>query len=280
MKLVNFLLIAIAAVAVSAGTAFASINISGGNNTTGCESENENNWCIESGNRVTIENNSDANNDFEVCANAGSDEFECNTCLGDVMTGDVLGSVRFENILNDSDLVLAPMDLGDINIILANSLTGPNSENENNVQINNENRLTVRNDADIDNNIDFSAITGRNSISHNTCVGDVSTGDVAFSVDVRNEANRGMDWDAADLIPASDISISAGNTTTGPCSENENNISVDNSSRVTIENNADINNDVNIHANTGNNTIGCNTCVGNVSTGSISISYTAINAAN
>lgn len=280
MKSINFVMIALAAVLVSAGTAFASINISGGNNTTGCDSENENNWCIDGGNVIDVFNCAEAKNDFDVCVETGDNLIGYNTCVGNVVTGDIAGSVMFENILNDSNFVLAPASAGNINVVLANSLTGPGSENENNVAIRNKNRVEIVNLSNIKNDIDFNANTGNNVIKKNTSVAGVQTGNINFSADVTNIANGGMNVNLSSLMPTTNVSVSAGNNTTGPCSENENNISIDNSSRVNVVNQSSIKNDVDVNANTGNNRIECNTVVGNVRTGSISIDYTAVNSAN
>lgn len=279
MKPVNLLLVAVAAVLVSAGTAFASINISGGNNTTGPCSENENNWSIENSNQIDIENCAEVDNDFDVCVNTGENDISKNTCVGDLWTGDIDGSVMFDNVLNNSDIVLAPFWDGDIDVVLANSLTGPGSENENNVCIRNENEINIRNNANIDNDIDFRANTGRNTVSKNTSVGNIMTGDISFSADVRNVANS-SDWDLSDLLNNSSVSVSAGNNVTGPDSENENNVSIENSNSINITNTANIDNDVDVHANTGENYVGNNTVVGNIVTGSISIDYTSVNSAN
>ena len=271
----------LAAVAISGGTAYAGVDINGGNDTTGPNSENHNRWEIEYEAEVDIDNHSDLDNEFVVSVENGGNKINNNTEVGDITTGDIEGDISFENELNDMAISFSNDDpYGDIEISLANDTTGTSSENHNRVELSYERDLRVRNHADIDNSIVLSASTGNNTVKNNTVVGDITTGDVDVTSDVSNTTNSSFDVDLSGYGTQSDISVDLANGTTGPNSSNRNSVEIEQETEVHLDNHADIDNNYTAEVNTGENKIKSNTVVGDITTGSISIEYHGTNTAN
>lgn len=262
------------------GVVKAGIDIGGTNGTTGPNSSNENEWNVENSMNIDISNHADANNDWDLDVATGMGDINHNTELGDISTGDIWGTIDVANNLNDGDIQLADTNIGDINVDFNNDTTGPNSENENEAKIEVKTDVDVSNHADIKNDTDLSANTGDNEIGHNTVVGDVSTGSVRFDVTQENNANANQGDIDLSGIGGTSVTGNFSNEITGPNSENSNELKVESKTDVDVHNSACINNDTEINANTGDNKVGNNTVVGDVSTGSIRIDINSTNNAN
>jgi len=280
MKSLKLLIVALAAVAISAGGAFASVHIGGGNDTTGPNSENENYWEIEGESEVSIDNHSSAENEYEVAVTTGENGISNNTELDDLSTGDVEGEIDVENYLNNADIDFETPDLGSITVDLSNDTTGPQSENENKVEITFEQEVRIHNEARIENEFELAANTGANEVGNNTVVGDVSTGDIEFTSDVTNKANGSTSMDIEGAAPSSSVNVDLSNDTTGPNSENENTVEIKAEAELRVDNHARIENEYEVDANTGNNGVANNTVVGDISTGNIKINFSTYNSAN
>jgi len=276
-----------AAFALSAGTglAYANLDFTSINDTTGSHSRNISEVQKDMDLDIDIDDSSDLDNDFDLDVETGNNDFSGNTIAEDATTGDVDVSVEFDNGLNGDDIfgngggLFA--DFGELSVEAGNAITGYNSINENFISINRDLDIDIDNDSDINNDIDFRANTGNNDVSYNTEVGDVSTGDISFSSDITNETNSGI-GSLSGLLSAgsNDMSVDFSNDTTGYNSENINEINADSDIDLDVDNNSDINNDYQIDANTGNNDVSCNTIVGDISTGSIDISISGTNISN
>jgi hypothetical protein len=273
---------------LGSGLGIGNADISAINELTGCNSRNINrvNECVggecENGS-VEILNVARADNDVCFEVESGRNIYECNTCGGDVMTGDQMVDIAVVNDLNSGNLDFGDVDLGSVSVDMTNYLTGGNSVNRNIVNVGNGfgNEIDVVNRANVDNNIDLYANTGRNRVEGNTKIGNVSTGSVDISGDIKNTVNSG-EMNLSGLLSSPDVTATLENNTTGCSSENDNilNIGTGSGSDVTVRNTANINNNLDVTANTGRNTIGCNTCVGDVSTGDVSVGFSIVNAAN
>ena len=262
-----------------AGSAFASIDIGGGNGVTGPNSENENKWDIDHDLKVKIKNISDIFNDLDLDVNTGKNYFKNNTSIGDIWLGDILGHISIETTDPDWDPIidLDEFGLGDFDIDLTNDLTGPYSENENNVDIDSDVDFCMINMQEIDNYLDADLETGKNYVGHNTVVGDVYGGVISFSASIKNPSMGGsMIWGLGSP-EAMDVSADLTNHLTGPNSENENTLDIDSDTSISVVNETEIKNKVDIDANTGHNDVGCNTVVGDVHTGDASISISIQN---
>ena len=267
-----------AIVLLGAGSAFASVDIGGGNGTTGPNSENNNHWKINSDTYIKIKNLSDILNNIGVSANSGDNKFSNNTKIGDIVMGGVMGHVSLMSTSDpmDQTIDLGDMGLGNVDVDLTNNLTGPNSENRNNVDISSSTTFCMINTRNINNNITADLNSGGNKIGHNTVVGDVYGGDISYSISASNPSFGGPT--IIGMMPGStDVSADMTNGTTGPNSENTNTLSVHSKNKVSITNDSTVNNNISVDANTGNTNVGHNTVVGDVTTGDASISISVQN---
>jgi hypothetical protein len=293
--------------AFSAGTAYASVNVSctgnscgagsgilgagsvdvsATNHLTGPNSENINK--VELGNHhssgdIDIDNNAHLNNDVDLSVETGKNDIDCNTVVGDISTGDANADISVESTIGNGGFDMGSYDPGSISVDFANELTGPNSDNHNTVNVDSGfgRSVDVDNHATVNNDLDLSANTGHNKIKNNTKVGDVSTGSIDLSGTVKNVVNSGS-MDLGGLLSQPSVTADFTNDTTGPCSDNTNILNVGSGSGhdVNIDNSATIHNDLNVKADTGHNSVGNNTVVGDVSTGNVSVGYTVMNTAN
>lgn len=265
-----------------AGLAHAQVDIVGCNDTTGPNSENENAWDINSNVDVSVDNSADANNDFLVCTDTGLGTIDENTAVGDLRSGDIWGDVAVNNDLNSKNFEIGFLgsDSLDVSVSFANELTGPHSSNENEVNVDSNTDIDINNHTDINNDTDIQAQTGGLDVNHNTVIGDIRTGSIRIDSFTDNIANQNMgDFDLGNLGRLN-VSADFSNGLTGPDSLNTNRLDVDNNVDLDVHNTANIDNDTNITANTGDNFIGHNTCVGDVETGSISVGVNISNVAN
>lgn len=270
----------VAALTLGAGAAKAAVNFSGGNGTTGPNSDNQNNWTIDHTVSVDINNESTATNTRTFSVDTGDTNIGSNTSIGGLATGNVFGTIGVNNNLNSGDIQLMNADPGNISFDVTNNTTGPNSLNENNLSLDINHNVDINNTANIDNTVTLSADTGNNNISNNTEVGNVRTGDINFSTNSNNTANGSMG--SVNLSGMDGLSAFGHltNTLTGPQSTNQNNVTVDSNSEINVNNTASINNIATVDANTGNNNVSNNTVAGNISTGSVNINMTSTSNAN
>lgn len=260
------------------GSSYASIDIGGGNECTGPNSENENIYDIGGSLDFRIDNSSEVNNELDYSLNSGRNNVKNNTCVGDISWGDVSGDIEVINDLNWDDMDIEFEEVGDIDVDLINDTTGPNSVNVNEVNIDHHANIDIRNDVVFDNDVDLRANTGRNTISNNTCVGDVVGGDIDVDATIENIA--GTNSVSLPNFGNSSVDVDFVNSLTGPCSENSNVLNINSCTDFEMTNTSTYNNDINVNANTGNNTVSCNTCVGDISTGDANISLRVINGSN
>lgn len=264
----------------SAGSETESGDIVASNGTTGPNSINKNNIDIDDSSDIRVVNEATANNDYDIDAEAGFGNVGSNTCVGDIKGGDIMGSLSSVTNLNSGTInLMNDSSDDDMSIVLANSITGPNSVNVNDVDIDRTSNINVLNSAVANNNLDIKANTGKNRVSNNTVVGDVSSGDVNIDASVNTNLNAGSsNMTIPTSIPSASVSFSNG--TTGPNSSNRNEADIDMSRNICVENSAEVNNDFDVNLNSGRNTIGHNTVVGDVSTGDVSFTLNAVTNAN
>lgn len=257
---------------------------------------------LDSNNVIAVFNSNDANVDNTLCidANTGGNTIQGNTSVGSITTGDINLGVNMVNILNQQmPNITLSLDIWTImgdysgDIVLANTSTGPRSSNQNQVGLNSDTQISVINNADLNNNLSFDTNTGNNNFGQNTSLGDITTGDTGVKSNIVNLANSSTVptpiyifnifgiWDGNYMgFDPSQVVINQMNSQTGPDSQNQNNLAQNDSTTITLQNTANVNNSVKIKANTGGNTIADNTKVGDINTGSINISSNIINLAN
>lgn len=167
---------------------------------------------------------------------------------------------------------------------LSNQQTGADSVNTNTVTTTNDLTATLTNNATVTNDFTFHLNTGNNSITNNTTVGDITTGDIDVQLKAETKVNE-VDQQQVDALLNSlntndGTSIQSTNSNTGSNSQNNNQTTVTHTSTVQIQNNMNVNNTLSLDLNTGNNTIEDNTTVGNISTGDISVIATILTEGN
>lgn len=172
-----------------------------------------------------------------------------------------------------------------------NSLTGPNSTNSTASQLGNNTNIGLENNSNINNNVDISVDTGNNVIGGNTSAGNVATGDANVGLNIINASNSTLNpnstYGSSNVNGGTNLSlgtpvnrISFENFLTGPESENSNLIDVNGNLAVSEVNNSDINNDLVVDINTGQNQIDGNTKIGDLVTGDINACINLLNLSN
>jgi hypothetical protein len=174
-----------------------------------------------------------------------------------------------------------------------NSATGSDSDNTIDVDVANRNERTVTNDAEINNEVTASAITGQNEASKNTGQGKIATGDANIEATAVNIANTTViggslfvavvnvfgDW-FGDLLyggaplaatqaagPGGTVAVHAENFDTGADSDNTIDVDVTRRQETTVDNEADVRTTLNAEVDTGSNRASRNTLGGDITTG-------------
>ena len=214
---------------------------------------------VNTTNTTTVTQNNTANvtNTVNTNADTGDNKAKYNTG-GDVgiQTGDAKVDV---NVANDLNKNIASVDCcvaGDTSVKISGN--GANSDNTVALTNNNTNLVTQNNTANVSNDIDADAETGENKASSNTG-GDVviMTGNAKVDVDVSTLANVNSARIGGGVTPTPSASFwIVGN---GAGSTNYIDATLNNTNLVTQNNYADISNDIDADAETGENKAKFNT---------------------
>lgn len=171
------------------------------------------------------------------------------------------------------------------------TVTGNGAESENEVVVSNDTQTDVQqsNDANITNNISTSSNTGGNTASGNTDGNTViRTGDAVQQTEVKNEVNHSV-VEQNNCCQSSNTNITVSNN--GAFSYNEANVRSSNTTNVNVYQNANVVNNIDTYANTGNNKASYNTdgdtviktgdiaAIHKVKNGPINLSYISLPAA-
>lgn len=246
------------------------------NHRTGAESDNHATVEFENRNDINIRNNADINNDIRGRAETSDNEASKNTGDGSVETGDATFDATTETSANMVSLDLGEGS-GDTNVDLSNEQTGYNSDNKVKFDLENKNKLYVNNDADIWNGLDIKTDTGDNEASKNTGDGSVETGDAESNLTVMSSVNMS---EINMGTGSGNIDVTAANDTTGADSDNRVYIDVEKESEIKIDNDADINNCIEVKSKTGDNEASKNTGDGSVETGDATADFDILTKAN
>lgn len=247
-------------------------NTNDGNNTTSVATSNTT--------AVTQSNNANVNNNISATANTGDNDANHNAG-GDVSidTGNATVTTTVENDLNHNS---ADVDgcggcgFGDLEVeISGNTNYGDNTAN---VAGSQQTIVSQNNEADVDNNIYSSAKTGYNDTNRNAG-GDVevTTGNAEVTTEVTTVANT----NSARIDGGEGGTVSAritGNTNDG---DNDLGLALSASTWISQENDADVDNDIDSYAKTGDNDADHN-AMGSVmiDTGNAKVSTEVVNALN
>jgi hypothetical protein len=186
-------------------------------------------------------------------------------------------------------------------IVVQNSATGPESENSATASSEIKDETKNDNTGSIKNDIDINALSGMNGASKNTGAGDISTGDSNAAASIVNFLNTNLNvpqWligvvnifgtligdiilpRPEDSAPTQTTTQIAQNSTTGLNSENEALNANQNTTNFQNYNNAEVLNNVDTQAITGQNDSSYNTGAGQIQDGNASVSTQEVNVAN
>jgi hypothetical protein len=223
----------------------------------GANTNNDVNLSVSSTTNVTQNNTANISNDIDADADTGNNSASYNTGGNQtISTGNASTGVGVSNSANSNVASLEGCCEMDTDVELSGN--GYGSDNTANLSTSTATNLYQTNNANIENDIDADADTGDNKASYNTG-GDteVLTGDADTTVLVNNEANSNWARIAGGEEGAGSLSLRIlGN---GANSDNDINLGLSRSLLVTQANNADISNDVDADADTGDNKAKYNT---------------------
>ncbi len=173
---------------------------------------------------------------------------------------------------------LAPVTFAQTTIEISGN--GAGSENEVNVTQNTTTTVTQSNQAYVDNDVDVDADTGDNDANFNTGGNvTVSTGNANVTANVSNNLNKN--------VAQVDCCVAGGNTDVtisgnGAFSDNDVELNQDSTTTLNQSNYANVDNDVDVDADTGGNDAGFNTGDGDVTirTGNATVNATVNTTAN
>ena len=290
VRLVNFLkstaILGIASTTLGAGLAYAAVDFTSTNDTTGARSENFSRVLANRDWNIDWQDNSTIDNEVRSNISTGFNDLSRNTTAGGQSTGTIgllsnLGGGLQNGLsgfgLGNNIFGGGFSTNGNITATSSNAITGANSENTNIIDSSQNFRLNVDNQARVQNDSFMRLDTGNNRTNRNTTVGDVSTGEIVgmtnFSNGSVNNPLSNIDFSG---LNTGTVSADFSNGTTGFNSTNENILDANSEVDINIENNSTIENDFEVWANTGGNDTNENTTVGDVTTGSVTIDMSAI----
>ena len=276
------------------------------NTGTGSQNAANNNLTVNSTNANNT--NAQINNNINVGANSGNATVANNTTGGNANSGNASAIVDLMNVIN-STIAAGESFVGVINIngnlngdillpqgmldqLLAS--TGGNSSNTANTNVTDNSKTSTTTSEGVNNNITSTANSGTATVANNTTGGSATTGTAGTNVTLLNLTGSntvGKD----DLLvfvnvlghwvgmivnaPAGSTAASLGGgiTNTGTGSQNALNNNLTNNSTTTNSTTEGINNNVNVHATSGNASVTGNTTGGDATTGNAN---TAVNILN
>lgn len=205
-------------------------SINSDNSFTGSNSDNTTTNDLNSEQNIENENDAEINNSFDLAAETGSNTADDNTLSGNVLSGESAMEANIASWSNTNIVSEAPwwlvlinnlgvwtpvlinpatldaqiiVDLDDLNTAPVssagqltadsnNNMTGSNSDNtaENNLDL--TQNITNQNNGVINNNIDALALTGSNNADRNTGNGSVISGDASVLANVVNFLNTNI----------------------------------------------------------------------------------------
>lgn len=268
------------------------INATTGQNTA---TQNTGNSTIETG-------------DVEASANTVT---LANTTVEDGSLGIIIVNAlnKWLGFLVGQDNSLTPIDHEYTTALVAqNSQTGADSVNDAEITVNNTETNSVENNGKITNNLLLEAVTGQNTANQNTGNAQITTGDARVQANVVNVVNTNVvrgnlfvavvnifgDW-MGDLIFGDQnittlatttgtgegtVAVTTENSNTGENSSNDVNVDVNSSRNTDIANDAKIENNLHVNADTGHNETNRNTGLGSIKTGDAIAALHARNLAN
>lgn len=152
---------------------------------------------------------------------------------------------------------------------------GADSQNSINVEVKSETNIQQSNNAEIENDVSIEANTGENEANKNNGDASIATGDISTETNIDNSnINTSVVNNVCCPTEESNLTIS------GNGAQSENSIGLERSKEINVEinNEAEIENDVSIEANTGRNEASKNNGDASIDTGNIDIGTDISNA--
>lgn len=244
-------------VANVAAPAFASTTIEISGNGAG----SDNTAAVQSTNTTSVSQSNTANVTNTVKTNADTGDNKANYNTGGnvgIQTGDAKVTANVANDLNKNIASVDCCGASDTNVKISGN--GAKSDNAVALVNSNTNAISQSNNANVKNDVDVDADTGYNKAGGNTG-GDVviKTGDAKVNVDVATVANVNSAKIGGGLSASPTPSASFWIVGNGAGSDNEIAAALVNANSIGQSNNANIDNDVDVDAETGDNEANFNT---------------------
>lgn len=233
---------------------------------TGNGSDTDNAISVTQEANTTVEqsNSADINNNVQQTADTGNNEANENSGNVQTTTGDINTTTDISNQANISSVDVNCCNGSSTEAVISDNASG----SDNSIDINRSNDTTVSIDqkADIKNEVSVNANTGGNSANDND--GDVSidTGDIDGRVEITNE---NINIDAVDITGCCGEEVSVKIDDNGSDSDNSIKVKEENEITVVLDNRAEVTNEVDIDADTGNNDASGNSGDVDITTGDI-----------
>lgn len=247
---------------LTAGVAFAKVEVS--NTNTGADSDNDNDVDIVTDVDKDVTNSAAIENEADATTETGFNEANQNTGGGEIDTGKAEIDGELENEVNSSAVELYTAVFGAADVEAENDVTGADSDNVNTVMVEQTLDVDLFNGASLLNALGVFASSGVNTANQNTGGGEIDTGDGEIGVEIMNTVNAANGSSSGSF---GDVDIEVANSHTGADSDNENDVDVTQSVDVDVTNTAEIFNGVESSATTGFNEASKNTGGGMVKTG-------------
>lgn len=258
------------------------VQVDAANQNTGSGSENTIDVDVDRSKETDIDNNAKLATTLNANIDTGTNKANKNTLGGSVKTGNGVLALHSRALANLTGIALDPV-LG-LTISGLNEKTGFDSKNKISAEINDERIISIDNFADIDTIFTSLVNTGNNQANQNTVGGNILTGNIDANVGIHNLVNRvilalagGLGFAAGDHVI---IDADFLNRLTGALSENSNEADVNYDFLADINNEALINNILDLLFNTGGNQANENTLGAATVTGRICFEGNVQNQAN
>jgi len=228
-----------------------SVEISG----NGASSNNNANVSVSNSTGVVQTNTANIQNNVSVSANSGGNTANYNTG-GNVSidTGSASSNVSVANTANSNTASVNGCCSGDVGVTVSGN--GYGSDNKADVKVSSENSIVQTNVANVENNVESKLNTGGNSAKYNTGGNvEIGTGNATGTVGLSTKVNKNTAAISGNGSGTLSVLIS-GN---GADTKNEAKVTVASENLIQQANLADILNDVEMWANTGENKAKYNT---------------------
>lgn len=257
----------------------------GSTNTEGTTTADSSDSQTQESTSADLEEVASIENQTDLTMSTGGNTVSENTAVSSFTTGNVNGDITNINTANsvfsDESTISTTVQNGGINnVVFGDSHTTTQLKSGANYLVSGESILEIDNDSSVVNPINIEADTGDNLFSENTMIGNITTGDINLGVNLINLLNLYN----PNLILSLDILSIFGDLTADIILPETSNASTTNSdihvTDLAIDQDANVDNTVDIQTNTGANKIGSLTAAGDIDTGDSNVKASVSNILN